>query len=79
MFPCHEQGDHHGHGHAQPARHRHGTGTRMALKTYSAEDYSADRARGAEIVLRRLWERIVFLGGLVGTVLLLVIAQFIWR
>jgi hypothetical protein len=51
----------------------------MALKTYAAEDYSADRTRDAQIVLRQLWERIVFLGGLVGTVLLLVIAQFIWR
>ena len=44
----------------------------MALKTYSA-----DEARGGEIILRQRWERIVFLGGLVGTVLLLVVAQFV--
>jgi hypothetical protein len=46
----------------------------MALKTYSA-----DEARGGEIILRQRWERIVFLGGLVGTVLLLVVAQFVWH
>jgi hypothetical protein len=40
--------------------------------------YSADEARGSEIILRQRWERIIFLGGLAGTVLLLVIAQFIW-
>ena len=45
----------------------------MALRSYSA-----DEARGGEIILRRRWERIVFLGGLAATVLLLVIAQFIW-
>jgi len=45
----------------------------MALKTYSA-----DEARGGEIILRQRWEKIVFLGGLAATVLLLVIAQFIW-
>jgi hypothetical protein len=45
----------------------------MALKTYSA-----DQVRGSEIILRRRWEKIVFLGGLAVIVLLLVIAQFIW-
>jgi|GEM_PF-4763502 len=40
--------------------------------------YSADEARGGEIILRERWERIVFFGGLVGTILLLVIADFIW-
>jgi hypothetical protein len=45
----------------------------MALRTYSA-----DEARGGEIILRQRWEKIVFLGGLAATVLLLVIAQFIW-
>jgi hypothetical protein len=45
----------------------------MALRTYSA-----DEARGGEIILRRHWEKVVFLGGLAGTILLLVIAQFIW-
>jgi hypothetical protein len=46
----------------------------MTLKTYSA-----DELRGGQIILRERWERIVFLGGLVGTVLLLVLAQFFWR
>jgi hypothetical protein len=45
----------------------------MTLKTYSA-----DEARGSEIILRQWWEKIVFLGGLAGTVFLLVIAQFIF-
>jgi ribosomal protein L27 len=45
----------------------------MAIKSYSA-----DEARGGEIILRQRWEKIIFLGGLAGTVLLLVIANFIW-
>ena len=45
----------------------------MAIKSYSA-----DQARGGKIILRQFWEQIIFLGGLAGTVLLLVIAQFIW-
>jgi len=44
----------------------------------ATKSYSADQARGSEIILRRRWEQVVFLGGLAGTVLLLVIAQFIW-
>lgn len=45
----------------------------MALKSYSA-----DEARGSEIILHQRWEKLIFLGGLAGTVLLLVIAQFIF-
>jgi hypothetical protein len=48
-------------------------GALMTLKTYSA-----DEARGSEIILRQRWEKIIFLGGLAGTVFLLVIAQFIF-
>ena len=33
--------------------------------------YPAEKARGAEIILRRPWQRYVFFGGLVGIVLLL--------
>jgi ribosomal protein L27 len=44
----------------------------------ATKSYSADQARGGEIILRQRWEKIIFLGGLAGTVLLLVLAQFIW-
>jgi hypothetical protein len=45
----------------------------MALRTYSS-----DEARGGEIILRQRWEKIIFFGGLAGTILLLVIADFVW-
>jgi hypothetical protein len=32
--------------------------------------YPAEKARGAEIILRRPWQRVVFFGGLLGMVLL---------
>jgi hypothetical protein len=33
--------------------------------------YPADKARGAEIVLRKPWQRAVFMAGLAGSILLL--------
>jgi hypothetical protein len=33
-------------------------------------EYSAERARGAEIILRRRWQRTVFIGGLAGAIVL---------
>jgi hypothetical protein len=38
--------------------------------------YPAEKARGGEIILRRPWQRIVFIGGLVGCVLLVLILWF---
>jgi hypothetical protein len=32
--------------------------------------YSGEKARGGEIILRRTWERYVFIGGLVGILVL---------
>jgi hypothetical protein len=40
-------------------------------------DYDADKARGGEIILRRPWQRRVFIGGLVGAVLLVIILRII--
>jgi len=37
-------------------------------------EWSADRVRGGEIELRRPWQKIVFMAGLFGAVLLLLIA-----
>jgi hypothetical protein len=37
--------------------------------------YPAEKARGGEIVLRRRWQRAVFIGGLVGAVLLVLILR----
>jgi hypothetical protein len=39
--------------------------------------YPADKARGAEIELRRPWQRYVFIGGLVGIVALLVVLRIL--
>ncbi len=39
--------------------------------------YPADKARGAEIELRRPWQRYVFIGGLAGMVLLLVVLKLL--
>jgi len=50
----------------------------MALRSHPVDSFSTDQARGSRIILRQHWEKIVFLGGLAATVLLLVIAQFIW-
>ena len=38
--------------------------------------YPAEKARQGEIVLRRPWQRVVFLGGLAGCVLLVLILWF---
>jgi hypothetical protein len=41
---------------------------------------SADDARGGEIILRKKWERIVFIAGLAGAIILgLVVSFSIWR
>jgi hypothetical protein len=41
------------------------------------KDYDADKARGGEIILRRAWQRYVFIGGLLGAVLLVIILGII--
>ncbi|HEY2889341.1 MAG TPA: hypothetical protein VGJ31_01880 [Dongiaceae bacterium] len=43
------------------------------------EPYSAEKARGGEIILRRRWQRIVFIAGLVGVALVAVIARLAMR
>ena len=50
----------------------------MALRSHPVESFSTDQFRGSRTILRQHLEKIVFLGGLGATVLLLVIAQFIW-
>jgi hypothetical protein len=42
-------------------------------------EWSADEVRGGEIELRQSWQKIVFMGGLFGTVVLLLIADLFWR
>jgi hypothetical protein len=42
-------------------------------------EWSADKVRGAEIELHRPWQKIVFMGGLFGAVLLLLIVGLFWR
>jgi hypothetical protein len=37
--------------------------------------YPAEKARGGEIILRRRWQRIVFIGGLFGAVLLVLVLR----
>jgi hypothetical protein len=37
--------------------------------------YSAEQARGGEIILRRKWQRWVFIAGLVGCVVLVLILR----
>jgi hypothetical protein len=41
------------------------------------EPYPAEKARGAEIVLKRPWQRYVFFGALAGLVLLLVVLRIV--
>jgi len=41
------------------------------------QPYPADKARGAEIELRRPWQRYVFIGGLAGIVLLLIVLRLL--
>jgi len=43
-------------------------------------EWSADKVRGAEVELRRPWQKIVFMGGLFGAALLLLLADLLfWR
>jgi hypothetical protein len=42
----------------------------------SLSSYPAEKARGGVIILRRPWQRAVFIAGLAGGVLLLLIALF---
>jgi hypothetical protein len=41
------------------------------------EPYPAEKARGAEIVLKKAWQRYVFFGGLAGIVLLAVLLRIL--
>jgi hypothetical protein len=58
----------------QPARRTvHDTrGSNGPRETRTAPPYPAEKARGGEIILRRPWQRIVFILGLALPVLLLV-------
>jgi hypothetical protein len=40
------------------------------------DPYPAEKARGGKIILRKRWQRVIFLSGLVGAVLLVLILQF---
>ena len=42
-------------------------------------EWSADKVRGGEIELRQPWQKIVFMGGIFGAVVLLLIADLFWR
>jgi hypothetical protein len=46
----------------------------MTTPRDTPHDYPAQKARGAVIILRKPWQRIVFFGGLAGCVLLALIA-----
>jgi hypothetical protein len=37
--------------------------------------YPAEKARGGEIILRERWQRAIFIGGLVGAVLLAIVLR----
>ncbi len=37
--------------------------------------YPAEKARGAEIILKHRWQKVVFFGGLIGIVLLVLILR----
>jgi hypothetical protein len=39
--------------------------------------YSAEEARGDEIILRERWQRAIFIGGLVGAVLLVIVLRLL--
>lgn len=50
----------------------------MAPQTHRHEaPYPAEKARGAEIILRRRWQKYVFFGGLIGIVLLVLILRLV--
>jgi hypothetical protein len=39
--------------------------------------YPAEKARGGEIILRERWQRAIFIGGLVGAVLLAIVLRLL--
>jgi hypothetical protein len=39
--------------------------------------YPAEKARGGEIILRERWQRAIFIGGLVGAVLLVIVLRLL--
>jgi hypothetical protein len=41
---------------------------------YREDPYPAEKARGGEIILKKPWQRWVFIGGLVGIVLVAIFA-----
>ena len=43
------------------------------MNTSNPPPYPGDKARGAEVILRRPWERYVFFGALAGMILLLIV------
>jgi len=46
---------------------------------FTHPEWSADKVRGGEIELRKPWQKIVFMGGLFGALLLLLLADLFWR
>jgi hypothetical protein len=46
----------------------------MVASRTTRQDYPAQKARGAVIVLRKPWQRVVFFGGSVGCVLVALVA-----
>jgi hypothetical protein len=46
----------------------------MVAPRNTRQDYPAQEARGAVIILRKPWQRVVFFGGLVGCVLVALVA-----
>ena len=43
----------------------------------SGQPYPAEKARGAEIILRKPWQRMVFFGGLIALVVLVLLLRSI--
>lgn len=60
-----------------PAPPREHKPPRNMTPVQSLEPYPADKARGGEIILRQPWQRWVFIGGLVGIFVLLVVLRLI--
>ena len=49
----------------------------MPTDNHRPPEYSAEQARGGEIILRRRWQRIIFIAGLVGCAVLVVVLRLI--
>lgn len=50
------------------------------VKVKTNEPYPADKARQGEIILRKRWQRVVFIAGLVGCIVLLLIVRIaLWH